>query len=162
MKCVLQEIKQQHYLEILLCFIQQLSDRHYVLNGEMITFVLLKKRKTFMLWEFLFVQLQRCSYEIHASSHCIDITRITCDWQVFYTNSCPFFHYFVFLSQIQSLSQLTSTIDILLFQVTILYIHSKYPGLSDKFLRLASFLNKQESSYTYAFAIIKSKITNND
>lgn len=121
-----------------------------------------KKRKTFMLGEFLFVQLQRCSYEIHASSHCIDITRITCDWQVFYTNSCPFFHYFVFLSQIQSLSQLTSTIDILLFQVTILYIHSKYPGLSDKFLRLASFLNKQESSYTYAFAIIKSKITNND
>lgn len=121
-----------------------------------------KKMKIIMLGEFLFVHLQQCSYEIHASSHCIDITRITCDWQLFYTNSCPFFHYFVFLSQIQSLSQLTSTIDILLFLVTILYIHSKYPGLSDKFLRLASFLNKQESSYTYAFAIIKSKITNND
>lgn len=73
-----------------------------------------------MLWKFLFVQLQQCRYEIHASFHCID-SFLEAHVIGRYFILVVVFFFIIVLYQIQTLSHLTNTIDILLFRVTIFY-----------------------------------------
>lgn len=91
----------------------------------MITFVLLKFKKN---GNYHVLGISFCTVtKIYVRNTCIDVS-ILQEALVSgrYFIQLSFFHYFVFLSQIQTLSQFSNTIDILFFQVTILYIYSKY------------------------------------